>query len=544
MGGWGEGRGGRFLTWPHSRSLHSSHHFAALYGHTAVLQLFESYDAEEGTDLIKMLSMNSNFKGLPEQNLGDALRRINPDIDTFVPSGYMLRPFVLNGLGIAILRGHAEAAEYLAQFHDESRIDELEFDEDGWLKAPDFTAITHPLHLACFMGMERVVKILLDKGADVSAICAPVQWSTPLMWAVARRENEEIIRLLLEKGADPKIRDRQNRSPLEWALQFGGTANACLMVEEGAPVDIWLWSGESCCALTLSMESDGHWDCTQAIFQKYPDLPEVFLKKCVHSIFQWATYTDGGVKTLRWCMKENIGIDPLYEAEVDGDPYSYSYKENDFGMSAVHYAAAMDALPIDVLASALEKRPQDINRASEKGKTPLSLAFGNGYYSRRRYDSEQVAFLLTKGADPKGCPTEKQRTVLAAVQASQPKTEIEEIIKSFRTPNEIESDESWARIKAEEAAFMSEAAQRGITPKQAEFLHKKRVPLTVVNGLRSFGWSVDDIIRRACKWRRGEGEARVEEELERLVEEEKNGLRQRVEWDVGKTAPVTSDLGS
>ncbi|KAK7960477.1 hypothetical protein PG988_011691 [Apiospora saccharicola] len=184
-----------YPAWPHSQSLHSSIHFAAWYGHTDVLRLFEDDELDDGAPFFE------------------------PPIADRAQGGYMLmsmdRTFVLNSLGIAVLRGHTETAEYLAQFHNESRVDDLKFDEDGQLMQPDFDPITHPLHLACFMGMEGVVKILLDKGADVNAICAPVQWSTPVMWAASRPDNDEILGRLLDKGADVKIRDLQRRSPLE-----------------------------------------------------------------------------------------------------------------------------------------------------------------------------------------------------------------------------------------------------------------------------------------------------------------------------------------
>ncbi|KAK8109147.1 hypothetical protein PG984_014948 [Apiospora sp. TS-2023a] len=331
-----------YPTWPHSQSLHSSIHFAAWYGHTDVLRLFEDDELDDG---VPFLNLISDFRGLPRQRLGDALRHINPAIVDRA-TGYlrssdlnlnqggwvhadesMDRTFVLNSLGIAVLRGHAETAEYLAQFHDESRIDDLQFDEDGQLMQPDFDPITHPLHLACFMGMEGVVKILLDKGADVNAICAPVQWSTPLMWTASRPDNDEILGRLLEKGADVKIRDLQRRSPLVWALQFGAAENACPEHEE------------------------------RSLLRLHPaHLPEV--------------PGSSGIARQEWCIEQNIGLDPIYAEELDGDPNPFSYYKSNCGLSAVHYAAAMKALPIDVLTSALEKRPQDINRPSESGDTP------------------------------------------------------------------------------------------------------------------------------------------------------------------------------
>ncbi|KAK8109146.1 hypothetical protein PG984_014947 [Apiospora sp. TS-2023a] len=119
----------------------------------------------------------------------------------------------------------------------------------------------------------------------------------------------------------------------------------------------------------------------------------------------------------------------------------------------------------------------------------------------------------------------------AAVQKNKPELEIQEMIERFKNPKDIEDEteyeKRYALREAERKAFMSEAAKWGITSEQVNFLYKRESSLSVVNDLRSFGWSVDDIVRRACKWRLRDGERKLTEELDHLVEEERNGLRQR-----------------
>ncbi|KAH6714510.1 hypothetical protein BKA61DRAFT_360647, partial [Leptodontidium sp. MPI-SDFR-AT-0119] len=56
-----------------------------------------------------------------------------------------------------------------------------------------------PLSYAAERGQEAVVRLLLEKGADVESKCNSSQ--TPLSWAAARGE-EAVVRLLLEKSAD------------------------------------------------------------------------------------------------------------------------------------------------------------------------------------------------------------------------------------------------------------------------------------------------------------------------------------------------------
>jgi ankyrin repeat protein len=54
---------------------------------------------------------------------------------------------------------------------------------------------------------------LLDAGADVNALTD--RKSTPLHDA-ARLRNVKMARLLLEHGANPDARDKDNQTPLDW----------------------------------------------------------------------------------------------------------------------------------------------------------------------------------------------------------------------------------------------------------------------------------------------------------------------------------------
>ena len=64
---------------------------------------------------------------------------------------------------------------------------------------------TTPLHLAAQGGKEQVVRLLLEKGADIEARDRTQQ--TPLHYA-AYSGSEKLVRLLLEKGADIEARSK------------------------------------------------------------------------------------------------------------------------------------------------------------------------------------------------------------------------------------------------------------------------------------------------------------------------------------------------
>ena len=72
-----------------------------------------------------------------------------------------------------------------------------------------------PLHTACYQGNYPVVQLLLGQpGIEFDTI--DIDGRTPLMWAV-ERGHERIIAALLEKGADPKIKNAEAKTAVEIA---------------------------------------------------------------------------------------------------------------------------------------------------------------------------------------------------------------------------------------------------------------------------------------------------------------------------------------
>jgi ankyrin repeat protein len=69
-----------------------------------------------------------------------------------------------------------------------------------------------PLSWAAKRGHKGIVKLLLEKGADVNA--ATVSFGqTPLYWA-SENGHVDVVKLLLEKGADPAATNRYRQTPL------------------------------------------------------------------------------------------------------------------------------------------------------------------------------------------------------------------------------------------------------------------------------------------------------------------------------------------
>jgi ankyrin repeat domain-containing protein 50 len=102
---------------------------------------------------------------------------------------------------------------------------------EGKLETKDDIGRT-PLSWAARYGHEALVKLLLEKGAELETKDEEYG-QTPLSWA-ARNEHEAVVKLLLEKGAKLETKDDIGRTPLSWAAEKGHEAVVKLLLEKGA----------------------------------------------------------------------------------------------------------------------------------------------------------------------------------------------------------------------------------------------------------------------------------------------------------------------
>ncbi|KAH8689310.1 hypothetical protein BGW36DRAFT_70072 [Talaromyces proteolyticus] len=98
-------------------------------------------------------------------------------------------------------------------------------------KAEMITAI----HLAAYFGLEKSMTALLDRQHDPNS--KDYYGRTPLLWAV-EGGHEAIVKLLLEKGADLESKDHEyGRTPLSRAAEGGHEAVVKLLLEKGADLE-------------------------------------------------------------------------------------------------------------------------------------------------------------------------------------------------------------------------------------------------------------------------------------------------------------------
>jgi ankyrin repeat protein len=86
-------------------------------------------------------------------------------------------------------------------------------------------------------GHETMLRLLLEKGADLNIEEKDGRGRTPLEWA-AVNGHEAVVKLLLEKVADTNVKDGCGRTALWWAAENGHEATVKLLLDKGDDTNI------------------------------------------------------------------------------------------------------------------------------------------------------------------------------------------------------------------------------------------------------------------------------------------------------------------
>jgi ankyrin repeat domain-containing protein 50 len=223
------------------------------------------------------------------------------------------------------------------------------------------------LRRASARGQVEVVKLLLEKGAELES--KDSNGRTPLSWA-AEKGHEAVVKLLLEKGAELESKGSNDWTPLSWAAENGQEAVVKLLLEKGAELESKdRWFGRT--PLSLAAEK-GHEAVVKLLLEKGAELE--------------SKGSRSGQTPLSLAAEN--GHEAVVKLLLEKGAELESKGRN--GRTPLSWAAGKGH---EAVVKLLLEKGAELESKGSNSPTPLSWAAGKGHEA-------VVKLLLEKGAEP------------------------------------------------------------------------------------------------------------------------------------------------
>ncbi|WYZ43460.1 hypothetical protein EsH8_VI_001159 [Colletotrichum jinshuiense] len=276
-------------------------------------------------------------------------------------------------------------ANLAVTYHDQGRYEEAQ------------KIVTEALYVSSLNGHVEVVKFLLERGADVTV--ATNDGRTPL-YTASQNGHPEIIKLLLDKGADITVVTKHGQTPLHAASENSHPEVVRLLIELGSDINTATNNGLT--PLHLASEN-GHPEVVRLLIElgadttvvtKHGQTPLHAASENSHpEVVRLLIELGSDINTAT-----NNGLTPLHLASENGHPEvvrllielgADTTVVTKHGQTPLHLASENSHPEVVRL---LVELGSDIIAATNDGRTPLYIASQNGHF-------EVVKLLIDKGAD-------------------------------------------------------------------------------------------------------------------------------------------------
>ena len=320
---------------------------------------------------------------------------------------FLLTILIIMGLAISAAAGEIHTA---AANGDLDQVKSLLAGDATLVSAEDQNATRDlPLHSAAGAGHIEVVRYLVEAGAEVDA--GDSDGSTPLHVA-ALRGHLICVEYLVEKGADVAYQDRNGAWSLSFAVAGGNEEVTARLIEFGAPLDLHIETG-----LTL-LQYTAMRGQAEGMAELIASGIDVNMVDNWERSALWFSAGNGNVDMVHSLIEAGadpsranvFGETPMLRATREGHTEIISIligagaglenREARCGRTALHYAAISG---YGDCVEALTEGGASVSARDHRGENPIDLAqrYGHG---------ASVKILAAKGAvpdqDPSPCPAE------------------------------------------------------------------------------------------------------------------------------------------
>lgn len=271
------------------------------------------------------------------------------------------------------------------------------------INAPSKTKGETPLTIACTRGDSRVTGLLLERGADTERV-TPSRQRTALFFSIPY---PDVMRVLLERGANHRAKDVTGSTPLHAAIRGGvGDAGAGLEVaeillefgadanakdnHEDAPLHLLAHKGRA---------AEGRVEAAKVLVKSGANIDAVNIRGCT-PLMCTCIYVTGLAPLAEMLVREGANL----------------HVSNTWGLTSLHLLAAGDKVCGDELldiAMLLIEEGANIGATNINGSTPLHLA------SMVVGNLGLVKLLVERGADPNARDIAKETALhLATIAGS------------------------------------------------------------------------------------------------------------------------------